>query len=365
MKKIGIDARLINQTGVGTYLKNLLFYLQKIEKKEFYFFIYLLKEDFNLINFRKKNFIKKIANFKWHTLNEQVGYYRFLLNENLDLIHFPYFSYPILFNKSFIATIHDTTPLKFKTGLASTRNPLVYEIKHLVFRYVLKKQIERAKIIITPTKSVAKELVNIYGTKYQAKIRTIYEGVSYEIINSKEKALNFEKLKPFFIYVGNFYPHKNVEKLIEAFQLLKKIKHKLILIGPEGYFKKRLLTKIKQLNLEDKVIFYHPQEISELVYFYKNAVALINPSLSEGFGLPLVEAAYFNCPIIASNIEVFKELFDNNYLSFNPKEVNDIADKIITFTRLKPKFNYRKIIKKFDFYQMSEKTLTIYKNILR
>ena len=364
MKKIGIDCRLINQTGVGTYIKNLLYYLQEIEKKEFYFFVYLLKKDFNLINFRKKNFLKKVADFRWHSFNEQIGYYHFLINEELDLMHFTYFSYPILYQKPFVATIHDVTPLKFKTGLASTKNALIYELKHLAFRYILKNQIIKAQKIITPTHSVANELIKIYGERYKRKIIPVYEGVSYELIKNKEKKVNVENLKPFFIYVGNFYPHKNVDKLIKAFKLLKKIKHNLILIGPDDYFKKKLFNKIKQLELEDKIIFYHPQEIGELVYFYKNATALINPSLSEGFGLPLVEAAYFNCPIIASKIPVFKELFGNNYLTFDPYQVDDIADKINHFLRKKMKFNYQNIIKKFSFREMAKKTLGIYKNVL-
>lgn len=364
MKKIGIDARLINQTGVGTYIKNLLFYLQEIEKKEFYFFVYLLKRDFNLINFRKKNFLKKIADFKWHTTDEQIGYYRFLIKEKIDLMHFTYFSYPVLYQKPFVATIHDVTPLKFKTGLASTKNLLIYELKHLAFRYILKNQLIKAQKIITPTHSVANELIKIYGEKYKRKIIPVYEGVSYELIKSKEKKINLENLKPFFIYVGNFYPHKNIDRLIKVFYLLKEIEHNLILIGPNDYFKKKLFTKIEQLGLEDKVIFYHPQEGGELVYFYKNATALINPSLSEGFGLPLVEAAYFNCPIIASKISVFKELFGNNYLGFNPYQVDDIASKIKDFIRKKTKFNYQNIIKKFNFRKMAKNILTIYKDVL-
>lgn len=364
MKKVGIDARLINQTGVGTYIKNLLFYLQEIENNEFYFFVYLLKKDFNLINFRKKNFLKKVADFKWHSFNEQIGYYRLLINEDLDLMHFTYFSYPVLYRKPFVATIHDVTPLKFKTGLASTKNFLNYELKHLAFRYILKNQLIKAQKIITPSYFVANELTKIYGEKYKRKIIPLYEGVNYQLIKSKEKKINLENLKPFFIYVGNFYPHKNVDRLIKVFQLLKEIKHNLILIGPEDYFKRKMFNKIKQLELENKVIFYHLQEIGELVYFYKNATALINPSLSEGFGLPLVEAAYFNCPIIASNIPVFKELFDNNYLAFNPYSIDDIADKIKCFIEKKIKFNYQDMIKKFNFQKMSKKILSIYKNVL-
>ena len=102
----------------------------------------------------------------------------------------------------------------------------------------------------------------------------------------------------------------------------------------------------------------------DLVYFYKNALALVHPSLSEGFGLPLIEAAYFNCPIIASDINVFKELLGNNYLSFNPNDVNDITSKIKIFIEKKPSFDYRNIIKKYSFEKMTNEIVKIYKKIL-
>lgn len=364
MKKIGIDARLLYQTGVGTYLRNLLFYLQQIDQKNFLYFIYLLKNDYHKISFKKNNFVKKIADFKWHTFNEQIGYYYFLNKENLDLVHFTYFGYPVFYHKPFIATVHDTTPLRFKTGLSSTKNFFVYEMKHLVFRFVLKKQLDRAKLIITPTKTVAEEISQFYGEEYIKKIIPLYEGINYELIKVKEKKINKKFSKPFFIYVGNFYPHKNIGRLIAAIRLLKEIKHNLILIGPDDFFKKKLLKEIAQYDLEKKIFFYHLKEISELVYFYKNAAALIHPSLSEGFGLPLLEAAYFNCPIIASNIPVFQELLGKEYLSFNPYQIEDIADKINYFLINKPTFNYKKLKKKFSFKRMAGETFFLYQKVL-
>jgi glycosyltransferase involved in cell wall biosynthesis len=104
--------------------------------------------------------------------------------------------------------------------------------------------------------------------------------------------------------------------------------------------------------------------LSDLIFFYKNAEALVHPSLSEGFGLPLIEAAYFNCPIIASNIEVFRELLKENYLSFDPNNANDISEKINNFIEKKPMFDYKNIINEYSFKKMTEKTLKIYMNVL-
>lgn len=362
MKKIGIDARLYSQTGVGTYLKNLLYYLEKKSSNSgTLFYIYLTKKDFNKVTFRKKNFIKRKADYSWHSFAEQTGFCLQLYRDNLDLMHFTYFSYPVLYWKKFIATVHDVTPLLFKTGKASTKNPLIYQIKHFFFRIILGCQVRKAAKIITPTNTVREQLSSIYGQKVTAKIETVYEGINYQLINLKQSSNEAMKFNNFFIYVGNFYPHKNVERLVSAYSRIK-TDTKLILIGPNDFFKNRLSQTIRKLKQEKRILFVNNSSLSDLVYFYKNAKALIHPSLSEGFGLPLIEAAYFNCPIIASNIKVFKELLGENYLPFNPYNIDDIAEKINTFIGMKPKFNYLRVMKKYSFEKMAEETAKIYSN---
>lgn len=363
MKKIGIDARLYSQTGVGTYLKNLLYYLEKKELKDELFFIYLMVEDYDHISFKNKKIIKRKVRYRWHSVGEQLGFVIKLYLDNLDLMHFTYFSYPVFYLKKFVATVHDTTPLLFKTGKASTKNQLAYNIKHLFFRLILKCQITKASRIISPTNTVKKQLISLYGKTISEKIVSIYEGVSYQIKEAKENKSLSKKFNSFFIYVGNFYPHKNVEKLINAFSKIK-TSSQLILLGPNDYFKDRLFQLINRLKQEKKILFFNNPSISDLVFFYKNALALIHPSLSEGFGLPLIEAAYFNCPIIASDIKVFKELLGDNYLSFNPNDVDDIVNKIKSFIEKKPNFNYENILKQYSFEKMTDETVKIYKNIL-
>ncbi|MFA6017336.1 MAG: glycosyltransferase family 1 protein [Patescibacteria group bacterium] len=363
MKKIGIDARLYSQTGVGTYLKNLIYYLEKKQLENELFYIYLLPGDYDSVSFKNKNIIKRKVNYSWHSVGEQLGFAIKLYQDNLDLMHFTYFSYPVLYWRKFVATVHDTTPLLFKTGKASTKNQLIYNIKHLFFRIILRCQVRRAVKIITPTETVKKQLKDIYGNKISDKISPIYEGVNYQIIEAKENKNLNKKFSNFFIYVGNFYPHKNVEKLIEAFKKINK-KYKLILIGPKDFFTARILRCIDTSNQNKNILLLTNSSLADLVFFYKNALALIHPSLSEGFGLPLIETTYFNTPVIASNIKVFQELLGNDYLSFNPKDTNDIAKKIKNFIKKKPEYDYKNIINKFSFENMTNKTLKIYKEVL-
>ncbi|OGK25080.1 hypothetical protein A3C25_03430 [Candidatus Roizmanbacteria bacterium RIFCSPHIGHO2_02_FULL_38_11] len=169
--------------------------------------------------------------------------------------------------------------------------------------------------------------------------------------------------KPLFIYVGNFYPHKNVENLIKAFAKVSR-NAQLILIGPDDYFSKRLTQLINQLSQGKRIVFYHNPSKTELIYFYKNASALIHPSLSEGFGLPIIEAAYFNLPIIASDIEVFRELLGRNYISFNSLSIDDITKKINQFLSQRKKVDYANLLKKFSFEKMARQVYNLYQQML-
>lgn len=360
MKKIGVDARLYRQTGVGTYLKNFLLYLDRQKISGAVFYIYLMPEDFDSLSFKNKNIVKVVADYRWHTIGEQLGFLRLLYSDNLDLMHFTYFSYPLFYLRKFVATVHDVTLLLFKSGKASSKSKFIYQLKHFFFRIIFKTQIGRAIKIITPTRTVKKQLVDIYGDKIRKKIIPIYEGVSTAIAAGRENKNLVRKYQNFFIYVGNFYPHKNVEKLVEAF-LRWKGKSRLILIGPDDYFGRRLEASLGQ---NKNILIVKNPPTDDLIFFYKNARALIHPSLSEGFGLPLIEAAHFGCPIIASDIPVFKELLGDNYISFNPYDVDDIVRAIRKFTTTKSKPDYSKIIKKYSFEKMTNETLRIYKNII-
>ncbi len=358
--RIGIDARLYSQTGIGVYLRNLIYFLQQIDRVNQYF-IYLIKDDFDKLRLSERNFIKRLADYRWHTFSEQVYFYQQLTNDKLNLMHFTYFGYPVLYKKNYIATIHDLTPLLIKTGKASTKNPIVYQVKYWVFKQILKAQAANAKIIITPSQAVKNQLIDVYRFIDPSKINPIYEGVSYELIYGREN-FNLEKKyhDNFFIYVGNFYPHKNIERLLQAFRLAMPADYRLILIGPADYFANRVKQLIKQTQLENRVVVFHPQSTADILFFYRRAKALIHPSLSEGFGLPVVEACYFKLPVIASSIPVFKEILEDDYIAFNPESVNAIAKAIIRFIQQPPKLNYERINAKFSYKKMAIKTLELY-----
>ncbi len=172
----------------------------------------------------------------------------------------------------------------------------------------------------------------------------------------------------FFLYVGNAYPHKNLERLLEAWKKLQapSSNNKLILVGGEDYFYKQLKEKVKQMGLADSVVFYGPASRGELNNLYKNTVALVFPSLMEGFGLPGLEAMANGCPVICSDIPVFREIYGEAALYFDPSDIIDMSDKINiaykTEGREALKSQGFEQVKKYSWQKLAQQTLQVYEN---
>ncbi|MFZ2206088.1 MAG: glycosyltransferase family 1 protein [Microgenomates group bacterium] len=356
MKRIGIDARLLFQTGVGTYLQNLLHEISLSKSTDISFTIYCLPSDVDFIKKEIPDAHVHITRSLWHTMSEQTRFLFEIQKDSLDLMHFTYFGHPILYRAPFIATIHDVTPLLFKTGLASKKNRITYSIKHCAFSAVLRNQMVHSRAVITPTTIVKEQLITLYGEAYSSKIYPIYEGVSYRLMGIEEKRPTI--VRPYLLYVGNFYPHKNVISLVRAFARSKS-PYALVLAGPQGYFLEALLKACTDEEKKNLIIKDKPS-LPELAGLYKHAEALIHPSYAEGFGLPLVEAMHFGIPIIASHIPVFQELLGTSYYSFDPYEVNSIQEAIQRFEQAKIK-TVNMLKPDFSFVQMTKRTMDLYK----
>jgi glycosyltransferase involved in cell wall biosynthesis len=371
MKRLAIDARLYSQTGVGTYLRNLIQFLPTYLNDEIEVTIILHSQDEHLIKtipFSQT----KVVSVPWHSFAEQTTFYKYLNAENYNLVHFPYFGYPVLYKKPFVATVHDLTPLLFETGKASTKNPFLYKIKHFIFSQVLRSQITNAITIITPTQTVKEQILSYYPSIQQDKIAVTYEGVDANLLSEKadmstaNSVLNDVKVNGsgFFLYVGNFYPHKNVEMLLAAWKSLPK-EYTLVCAGPDDFFTQKMKNIVTAEGLEENVYFKTGLERAQLKGLYQSALALIHPSLSEGFGLPLVEAMHFQLPIIASDIPVFRELVQDSFTPFTPQSSSSCVDSILKYSPYKrQQVSYDSLLKPFSFEKMAMKTAQIYQNAL-
>ena len=365
--RIAIDARFLGTgTGIGRYVEQLIFNLEKIDLENEYF-ILISKEVEDKYNFQNSNFKKKVVDIPWYSLVEQFKLPRVLKNLNVDLVHFSHFNVPLFYNQAFVVSIHDLILTKYPSLRATTLNPLKYWVKNLFYKLVIKHAIQKSRAVITMANVTKKEIVQKFKVK-ERKIRVIYEGVTKLKNNSiKIDLKKYGITKNFVLYVGNAYPHKNLEFLIQAWLNFKE-DYQLVLVGRKDYFYQRLEKMIQDLGLENKIILTGYLSDSELAGFYQQAQAYVFSSLCEGFGLPPLEAMQFNLPILVSNTSCLPEILEDSALYFCPKDQDDFLeklDKIMNDEELRKGFivNFQKLLLKYNWQTMAEEILNIYQNL--
>ena len=330
--KICIDARMYRESGIGRYIRNLLSSLQIIDQENHYI-ILLTKENFQDFVLGK-NFEKVLADFRWYGVAEQIKLLGLLKLFKPDLVHFPHFNAPLFYNGKFVVTVHDLIHQHYQMRRSTTHDPITYKIKQIGYRAVFKNAVQKACKILVPSNSVKDLLVKEWNIAGEKTVVT-YEAVDDKIIKLSQACLparqesrfksqkvleKFNIKPPYIFYVGNAHPHKNIEGLIKVYFKLKMDSRlpagrhglrgndsnrlKLVLSGHDHYFWQR----IKKENQVNGIIFTGEVTDEELVVLYKNAECFVMPSFEEGFGIPVLEAMASGCPVVCSDIRVFREI---------------------------------------------------------
>jgi glycosyltransferase involved in cell wall biosynthesis len=362
--KIGIDARLLYQTGIGVYLRNLIFELFRLDDSKNQYFIFAKKNDWNKFltsyGIPEGKFVHVPCEIGWHGFGEQTVFLFKLYLLNLDLVHFPYFSWPILYLRPFVATIHDTVLLHHTTGRVSTLPFFWRKLKQVVFRFVFWLQTKRASAIFVPSNSVLSEIYK-YDNNLRNKVTVTHEGLDYLFAKTDSRIPKnmIKKNKNYYLYVGNAYPHKNVEIIFRAVQLSHdKIDSKVVIVGPKTQFAERL--KNDYLFLSERFLWIYDIDVAELKWLYQNALGLIFPSIAEGFGLPVVEAMSVGCPLLLSDIKVFREIAGEGAFFFDPQN----AENLLQLMQSKNFPKVSKIDKSIlSFSKLAQKTHDIYLSV--
>lgn len=188
-------------------------------------------------------------------------------------------------------------------------------------KYMTRLSIKRAKKIIAISEFTKQDIVNTYGIKPE-KIVVAYPGVN-QTKNKKLKAKN--KYGKYILFLGTLKPSKNINGLIEAFKLLDEKDLKLIITGKKGWLYQQIFEKVKELDLEEKVIFTGFVSDQEAEKLLKNAEVFVLPSFWEGFGIPAVEAMAVGIPVVASNAGSLPEILGNAAVIVDPNKPEDIA----------------------------------------
>jgi glycosyltransferase involved in cell wall biosynthesis len=356
-KTLTIDARMIDDSGIGTYLKNVLPYLFQD------FNIILLGNREKLTRYTTTNKCKIVAfNAKIYSLKEQL-FFPFIVPKT-DILWVPHFNTPLLpvKAKERITTIHDVNHLS-EISVVSTLKKIYSKILYL-------NAIKRSRKIITVSNFSKNEIVKFTNAD-SAKIKVIYCGVSEGF--KTYKPLKIALPEKYILFVGNVKPHKNIKVLLEAYSNLSKelrTTYKIVVLGKRSGFitpDKSVFKYIEKENLTSAVFFTDYIKDEFVSSIYKNAQLLVFPSLYEGFGLPVIESMTVGTPVLCSNFASLPEIGGDAANYFNPKNVKELTSKIellLTNKALAEAYIEKGIehVKKFSWKKSAEKHINLIKN---
>ena len=382
--RIGIDARMygLKHAGIGRYVKNLIEEITKnaVHNPQTQFILFLRKNDIAALKKTYGTACQYVeADFPHYSLKEQLFFPPVLYEAKCDLVHFPHFNVPLGYRRPLVITIHDLTKHFSRGKETTTRSTILYCIKYWGYKITFNNTIKRAKLIFVDSKYVKQILIKQYRIKPE-KIIVTYLGVEKKFnppvggskLKVKEKILQKYRItKPYLLYVGSVYPHKNIERLIRAVKKAKKTisNLSLIIVCSRNIFEQRLKNKIKIINAQTYVKLTDFISDEELATLYQEAKAFVFPSISEGFGLPGLEAMACGCPVISSNATCLPEIYGNAVLYFNPLKITDISQKIIRLTKdieLRKKLIKKghQQVKKYSWEKMTKKIVEEYRKIV-
>jgi len=356
-----IDAREL-RTSSGRYVERLLHYLQDVDKTNTYL-VLLKPKDMDGWKPKSKRFTKIACPYKEFTFAEQIGLLKQIKSLQPDLVHFPFVQQPILYRGLVVTTMQDLTTLRFRNP---SKNWLIFTFKQWVYKWVNKIAAHKSAALITPTQFV-KDDVARFARINSRKITVTYEAADH--IPDEPQPVEGLQGTQFIMYVGRPLPHKNLDRLIEAFALIKQTRPelKLVLAGKRDTLYKRHEKRARELGTD--VVFTGFVSEGELKWLYQNTQAYVFPSLSEGFGLPALEAMVHGAPVVSSDATCLPEVYGDAAVYFDPENVQDMAEKI---TKVISNENLRQeLIKKghkqagkYSWRRMAEQTLEVYNQVL-
>lgn len=329
--KVAIDIRRISDFGIGTYIRNVVRTLGRLDQKN----EYVLVENLG----RTQDLGPLPANFSYiqcpqndYSPASYFEFHRALRHHGANVLHVPHlFWIPQGIPCPYVVTVHDLLDYLYRSNSASA-------MKRFAHFYLTKRVLHRASRIFAVSKFSKTDTVRLFGVPQQ-KIEVVYNAIDERFrqghASEAEKLMIAERYQvnyPFLLYAGRISPHKNVVRIIEAFSLLKSELQKedqypdlkLIIIGDEVSRHPDLRRAVIKGRVQQDVRFLGFVPIDVLRIFYDAAKVFIFPSLYEGFGLPPLEAMSHGTPVITSNTSSLPEVVGNAAVLVNPENVFEI-----------------------------------------
>jgi glycosyltransferase involved in cell wall biosynthesis len=310
------------------------------------------------------NFVIVETPFEEFTFGEQIGLMRQIKDLEPDLVHFGMAQQPIFYSGKVVTTMHDLTTVRFHNP---AKNPIIFWVKQQIYKWVNKRVAHKSVALIVPTEYIKKDVAD-YAHISPSKITVTLEA-SDHIDEEAEPILELRNAT-YLMYIGRPTPHKNLGRLIDAYAELKKTRPglKLVLAGKKDALYEAHAARAKTAGI-DGIVFTGFISDGQLRWLYENCTAYVFPSLSEGFGLPGLEAMEHGAPVVSSNATCLPEVYGDAAAYFNPLDVSDMITKIaevLDNQKLRQELIEKGSVQAatFSWSRMARQTLAVYETAL-
>jgi glycosyltransferase involved in cell wall biosynthesis len=369
--RVAIDARKLHDFGIGTYIRNILRQLARLDRETEYLLI-CQPRDRELALSLGDNFRVEVDTSPPYSFREQLSIPWTLLRTRARVLHEPHYVLPPLVRCKSVVTIHDCIHLRFPQYLPN-RAALTYA------RAQMGSAARRSHRILTVSEASKRDILH-YFPVHPEKITVIYNAIDERFAvpppeeDVQRVAERYQLRDRFVLYVGNVKPHKNLERLIDAFHVLRQSPGlddvKLVLIGDEISRYAALRRAVHRYNLHKFVRFLGFLSDETLAIVYRLARVFVFPSLYEGFGLPPLEAMASGTPVVTSNVSSLPEVTGDAALLVDPTVAEAISDamrRILTDPAVAADLSARglKRAREFSWEQAAARIRDIYLDVGR
>ena len=367
--RIAIDARKLRDYGVGTYIRNLLRHLARLDTNTEY--VVLCQDaDRTFADELGENFRAVPEPSGAYSVREQIAVPLDLRREGVNLFHAPHYVLPPLTPCRSVVTIHDCIHLRFPQYLPN-------RLGYAYARSSLWVATHRSARVLTVSEASKRDILRYFRVP-DAKIDVIYNAIDErfheeppadDVMRVQER---YQLHDPFILYAGNIKPHKNLERLIEAFHVIRRgeLQHvKLLIIGDEISKYATLRRTVHRYKLHKHVRFFGFVPDATLAILYRLARVFVFPSLYEGFGLPPLEAMASGTPVITSNVSSLPEVVGDAAMLIDPYEPDAIAGamrRVLMEDRLRDDMRERGLARarEFSWDRSVRRVRQIYEEVL-
>jgi len=325
--KIAIDARKWRDYGIGTYVRNLVRHLAHLDRETTYF-LFCDRADQATLRDLAENFVPIVDGSSGYGIQEHISIPLRVHRLGADLLHSPHYVLPLLCRHRAVVTIHDCIHLLFPEYLPNRLAPRYA-------REMMGSAIRRSDLVLTVSEASRRDILSFYPSTNPERVEVVPNAIDEAILQDPGEE-EMERVREryqirgrFVLYAGNIKPHKNLERLIAAFGLLKQRPGhedvKLLIIGDEVNKYGALRRSVEAAAVRQDVRFFGFVPERTLAALYRLADAFAFPSLYEGFGLPPLEAMACGTPVVTSRISSLPEVVGDAALLVDPYRVDDIA----------------------------------------